>query len=155
MHLPHLPSFQQAPIVFLTACAADRHPLLANDTAHAILRDIWHRSAELNGWYVGRYVLMPDHVHLFARPAGDARPLPNWVRTWKSLSALRINRGLNRSGPAWQADYFDRYLRSRGDYDKKWQYVAANPVRMGLVVQADDWPYAGTLWDLQYLNPRG
>src|SRR5437870_5293667 len=54
-------------IVFLTVCTKDRRPWLATDETHDLLREVWIASA---AWLVGRYVVMPDHVHLFARPGG-------------------------------------------------------------------------------------
>lgn len=94
---------------------------------------------------------MPDHLHLFARPALEAKSLTGWMKTWKSLSARRL-KSLWRSAPAlWQDDYFDRYLRSAENYRNKWDYVAENPVRAGLCKQPDDWPWKGRLFDLTFL----
>jgi len=52
--------------------------------------------------------------------------------------------------PIWQADYFDRYLRSAESYSEKWQYVADNAVRAGLVNDAEAWPYRGTIHELMF-----
>jgi hypothetical protein len=60
------------------------------------------------------------------------------------------NAALVRRAPVWQADYFDRFLRSADDYSAKWDYIAANPVRRGLVARAEDWPHAGVIHDLRY-----
>ncbi len=103
-----------------------------------------------DGWWIGRYVLMPDHVHFFARPASDARPKAGWVGMWKSVSSRRIAPALSIKPPIWQADYFDRFLRSSESYSDKWQYVEQNPVRAGLVGQVEDWPYRGTIHDLMF-----
>jgi hypothetical protein len=50
----------------------------------------------------------------------------------------------------WQPDYFDRFLRSGESYSEKWAYVQNNPVRAGLVAQADDWPFKGRIHLLLY-----
>ncbi|MBI2812652.1 MAG: transposase [Opitutae bacterium] len=150
MHLPHLRPFAPHPLVFLTACVYQRRQVLASDAAHDILRDLWAKSAKLNGWYVGQYLLMPDHVHFFAAPSPAARPLADWMRIWKSMSATRINQFHRQTGPLWQADYFDRFIRSLDDYNEKWNYVALNPVRKDLAVNPEDWPYRGVIHDLRY-----
>jgi putative transposase len=36
-------------------------------------------------------------------------------------------------------------LRNDESYSQKWEYVRENPVRAGLVVRADEWPYQGEL----------
>lgn len=148
-HLPHLTSFARQPIVFLTVCAAGRRPVLANETMHGILREIWMDSLVRNGWAAGAYVIMPDHVHLFVREAPDARPLSAWTRLRKSLSATRFNRASGSHDAIWQPDYFDRFLRSSDDYTGKWEYVALNPVRKGLAARAEDWPFRGVIHDLR------
>ena len=76
------------------------------------------------------------------------------MQRWKTIAAKRINQALNRNGSLWQADYFDRYMRSLGDYSQKWDYVRLNPVRKGLVAKSEDWPYRGTIHDLRYHGSR-
>ena len=134
-HLAHVPSFRDNPIVFVTTSMHQRKRLLANTQCHEILRAIWKKSMKVDGWCVGHYILMPDHVHLFARPAIDARPMADWIKMWKSISSRKIAAVLATSPPIWQADYFDRYLRSSENYSQKWHYVEQNAVRAGLVIR--------------------
>ena len=47
--------------------------------------------------------------------------------------------------PVWQRGFFDHLLRSDESYTQKWNYVRDNPVRAGLVTNADDWPYSGEI----------
>ncbi|HEY4638300.1 MAG TPA: hypothetical protein VIG87_00160, partial [Candidatus Udaeobacter sp.] len=85
--MAHLPPFHDNPIVFFTACTFHRRKILASAKCEGILRGIWERSADHDGWWNGHYVLMPDHVHFFARPVIQARPLADWVEMWKSVSS--------------------------------------------------------------------
>jgi hypothetical protein len=64
-------------IVFLTVCTRDRLPWLATEENHRRLCEVWERA---KAWLVGRYVLMPDHLHLFAAPGPLGLPLDTWVR---------------------------------------------------------------------------
>src|SRR5262245_12502101 len=148
-HMAHLPPFRRQPIVFLTAATFDRRRLLDNDQSHGILRGIWERSAEHNGWLVGDYLLMPDHVHFFAQPGPGSDLMGDWVKTWKSVSARQIMKALGVGAPVWQDDYFDRYLRSIESYTQKWEYVRNNPLRGGLVARPADWPYQGRILSLE------
>ncbi|MEI6971542.1 MAG: transposase [bacterium] len=144
-HLAHLPSYVSSPIVFFTVTTQGRSRILDNLQAHSILRTVWERAAENDGWFVGDYVLMPDHAHFFARPASDAKPMANWVKLWKSVSSRRLTRELSITSPVWQPEYFDRYLRTCESYSEKWAYVEMNPVRAKLVAQPDEWPYKGRI----------
>ncbi len=93
---------------------------------------------------------MPDHVHLFARPARDAKSRAEWVKARKSVSSRQIAQALAIDPPIWQRDYFDHFLRSAASYSEKWDYVWHNPVRAGLVARPDDWPWQGVIHDLTF-----
>jgi len=148
MPLPHLGSFDRNPLVFLTVCTAKRAPILNNAVAHAILLKLWQESRMRNGWCVGRYVVMPDHVHLFAMPDVNPTSFHQWVSTWKSLSARQITAQTKAGAPIWQRDYFDRFLRTSDSYSAKWDYVCNNPARAGLVMRGEQWPYQGVIHEL-------
>jgi REP element-mobilizing transposase RayT len=130
---------------FLTACVAQRTPLLASPTAHEILRAEWQTSATRHGWQIGRYVVMPDHVHFFACPLPTAKPLSAFLHAWKQWTAKRILAALDHPAPLWQPRTFDHVLRQRDSYAEKWTYVEQNPVRAGLVAIPAAWPYAGRI----------
>jgi REP element-mobilizing transposase RayT len=149
-HLAHVPSFRDNPIVFLTTCTYRRCKILASSKCDKILREIWQRSADHDGWWVGNYILMPDHVHLFARPEIRARRMAEWVQMWKSVSSRRTAAVLSIKPSIWQPEYFDRYLRSSENYSEKWHYVEQNAVPAGLVETAEAWPYRGTINNLMF-----
>src|SRR5262245_43150367 len=122
-HLAHVAPVQSVPITFFTVVTHDRRRLLANRVAHHLLCAIWEQSGNLNGWRVGDYMLMPDHVHLFARPTAEADLMSRWLGMWKSVSARQLVRTLGVKPPIWQQEYFDRFLRSDESYADKWMYV--------------------------------
>ena len=87
---------------------------------------------------------MPDHLHLFAGFAPGAIRLSDWMMALKrTLTKSWVERGVE--GPHWQKGFFDHVLRSEESYAEKWQYVALNPVRAGLVRKWEDWPYQGEI----------
>jgi len=144
-HLAHLRPVAKQPIVFLTVCTKDRQRVLACPEAHVALTQTWLKARDLHGWAVGRYVVMPDHVHLFARAAAESVSLAAWMKSWKSFTARRAKKSGVAAGPLWQADYFDRYLRSGESYSEKWSYVVNNPVRAGLVRRSEEWAFQGEM----------
>jgi REP element-mobilizing transposase RayT len=129
------------PIVFLTVCTEHRHPWLAEEKVQKLLSEAWSAAT---AWHVGRYVLMPDHLHLFCTPGTPDLPLDNWVRYWKSQFTKRTH---DRS-QSWQADHWDTRMRSWLQYAEKWEYVRFNPVRKKLVTHPEEWPFQGELHKL-------
>jgi len=142
--------FARAPIYFITTCVADRRALLANAAAATILIEEWRTALSRHQWAVGRYVIMPDHVHFFCRPQPQAVRLSSFMRAWKSWSAKSVLRALGRPAPLWQPEFFDHVLRSEPSYLEKWEYVRQNPVRAGLTREVGEWPWQGFIHDLDW-----
>jgi putative transposase len=133
----------QPTIVFLTVCTKDRKPWLATNEIHDLLRSVW---IDATAWMVGRYMILPDHIHLFAAPATPELPLENWVKYFKS----QFTKQHKRPEHHWQTDHWDTRLRGGESYEEKWHYVMHNPVRHGLVERAEDWPYQGEINELRW-----
>jgi REP element-mobilizing transposase RayT len=136
---PHFPPIEKGnfpAIVFLTVCTKDRQPVLATEGFHHLLKDAW-KSVDL--WLVGRYVILPDHIHLFCAANTDGCSLEAWVQCWKSYVARRSPEGTK----LWQRAFWDTQLRTGESYSVKWDYIRNNPVRHGLATDANGWPYQG------------
>lgn len=135
--------FAASPLYFVTFCTHQRKPCLATDAFHAAFIRFGQRAERDFNVAVGRYVIMPDHVHLFV--CGDADfILGRWVGALKQTLAKAVH--LSRSsGQIWQEGFFDHVLRNDESYSQKWNYVYENPVRAGLVSRAEDWPYQGEI----------
>ncbi len=194
----------RAILLYVTIVTANRMPVLA---CAAVVECILAAWAAATDWLVGRYVIMPDHIHFFCAPASYPPPdFRRWMAYWKSLSAKaywRIRGGSRscateggvvvadaqervppvlthatlgspaggsrscatgggvvvadaqervppRNPPLWQRDCWDRQLRTGESYAQKWEYVRNNPVRKGLIANADGWPYQGELNVLEW-----
>jgi putative transposase len=125
------------PLYFVTFATRDRRRIRSLDGTQAVLEQ-YGRCATLQfNVALGRYVIMPDHVHLFVRGGRDFALSP-WIGGLKRAISVAL-----RAQRLWQPGFFDHVLRSEESYAQKWNYVRDNPVRAGLVKTADDWPYQG------------
>jgi REP element-mobilizing transposase RayT len=138
------------PIYFITTCTFKRRPILASTEVAKILSDEWKDAHSHHGWAIGRYVIMPDHVHFFCSAELDAKTLPVFMQAWKQWTCKRMTRELSFSGSVWQEEFFDHVLRSSESYSQKWDYVKENPMRAGLVASAADWPWQGEIESLMF-----
>ncbi|MDF7807029.1 cobyric acid synthase [Pontiellaceae bacterium B12219] len=159
-HFPPIEHHNTPTIIFLTVCSKDRKPVFNTDQMHMLLRKAWKTA---DTWLVGKYMIMPDHIHLFCSPRDREVSLNTWVSYWKSLISRSLRgHGILSSvspggtGPSssqlFQRDFWDTQLRRGEHYSEKWAYVRDNPVRAKFVATAENWPFQGELNTLIWLN---
>lgn len=135
--------FTSEPIYFLTLCTAQRKTILAIPEVHETFK-AFAIQGQRHGVPVGRYVIMPDHIHLFAAFPARGLSLSLWVKSLKNTMSRSL-RMQNVATPHWQKGFFDHVLRSSESYAVKWEYVRLSPVRARLVRKVESWPYQGEI----------
>ena len=134
---PRLEPFQKydSPLYFVTCNTHQRRKLLANKRLHNRFTE-FSKDALRRGIAIGRYVIMPDHIHLFV--AGHYEfVLTEWIRVLKRTRSTAIS----APRPHWQKGFFDHLIRHAESHNEKWEYVRQNPVRAGLVKDPEGWPW--------------
>lgn len=87
------------------------------------------------------WCVMPNHVHVVIETF-RGQSLSHTVHSWKSFTATQANRILGRTGAFWQREYHDRFMRHDEHLRQTVEYVEYNPVKAGLVRQAEDWCFS-------------
>ena len=90
----------------------------------------------LSAWCV-----MPNHAHAVVTPFVE-HSLSETLQSWKSYSAHKINRRLNRKGRVWQKESFDHLVRNQESFEKFVAYTERNPVVAGYVAHPVEWPFS-------------
>ena len=85
------------------------------------------RGAEAD-YHLHAWVIMPNHVHLLMTTREE---LTGALRRLKGRTARGANRVLGMRGAFWQAESYDRVVRSREEFGKVESYILRNPVRAG------------------------
>ena len=98
---------------------------------------------------MGRYVIMPDHIHLFVVMPPAGLTLPGWIQALKSVLGKQLLAN-GHDKPHWQRGFFDHVMRSADSYSEKWEYVRLNPVRAGLCNDPEEWPYQGEIAPIRF-----
>ena len=93
--------------------------------------------------------MMPDHLHaiLFVQ---EGTTISDVMMRFK-ISASRRIRPLRGHG-FWQRRFYDRALRTRGEYDEAFDYIHHNPVHRGLVQDPLDWRWSSAWWVTQRMG---
>jgi len=143
-----LPSDQRI-VYFITACSAQRRKIFADKRAVARSLDSLERVSSKLGWQVHCACFMPDHVHMFLSPMNEReQDLSLFIQHWKSSVTQKLH-ALNIPGAIWQAEFFDRLLRSNERLTDKWNYVRMNPVRQGLCSDPEAFPFLGNIEEIR------
>jgi putative transposase len=98
------------------------------------------------------YVVMPSHIHWVFQPRREwigtfvdydnRTPRERITYSLNRFTAGKCNKLLNRTGPFWQHESFDHWVRDLDELDRIMRYIEENPVKAGLVAAAEPWPYS-------------
>ena len=140
--------YSQSGSYFVTVCTQHRECLLGdivnedmvlNVTGKMVL-DVWAQlpmrfpTIELD-----EFIIMPNHVHGIINiqtgisetgAASSAPTLGQIVRMFKSVSAIAVNKILNRKNkPLWQRNYYERIIRNEEECNRTREYIFNNPAQ--------------------------
>jgi putative transposase len=127
---------------FLTLCCKNKAALFAQPGKRNLVRQVLLDTAKTHHVELAVYTILPNHLHVICSAGKNG--VPGFVRAFKSRSAVELKRGFGAGSP-WQFRYFDHKIRGEESLDAKCRYVRLNPVRLGLVARAEDYPWTGTL----------
>ena len=96
------------------------------------------------------YCVMPNHWHmvLWPRKDGDLSAFLGWL-TMTHTQRWHAHRGTTGSGHLYQGRYKSFPVQDDGHLLVVCRYVARNPVRAGLVDQAEEWRWS-SLWRREF-----
>ena len=99
-------------LIFLTVCTARRRPWLADPHVHAALVQIWRSATH---WEIGPYILMRDHLHLFACRKNSESPAINAGSSGASPHQRKASLAPPKKGPSTASPYlFFSIFRKNG-----------------------------------------
>ena len=108
------------------------------------------RSGDRKHYWLLAATVMPDHAHLILQPNSGCA-LSHITKGIKGVSARLLNQDRGVSGTVWQAESFDRIIRSEHELLEKLNYILNNAVKNGLVVNPLD--YEGLYFNLEPPQP--
>lgn len=109
------------------------------------------------------WTVMPNHVHVLFHPQNGWK-VSKIVASWKKFTARKIcdfrrdagnanlpigpadedaiqEDGVPGGAPVWHREYWDRYMRNERHLQQAIEYIHQNPVKAGLVAEAEMWPW--------------
>jgi putative transposase len=114
---------------------------LRDPKAARILRD---ELVGIHDWQitVPHFTIMPNHWHaLLVPPLDSPPPLSAIMKRLKGRTAKRLRSLIGGTGPVWQREWFDRWIRSETEWGKCAAYIRNNPVKAGIVSTWSEHPW--------------
>lgn len=151
----------QGHIYYITTVVYDRRPLFTHPPYVLALLDSLNYYRFVYRFKIVGYVIMPDHIHVLVWPQAGPQ-IAEFMRDFKKYTAVRIVRQAeveeregdleafkqagNQTGRSankvWQDGYWDKNVFTDPFLRQKLNYIHRNPLRAGLVVQPEDYPYS-------------
>lgn len=132
----------QKRIYFITICSFDGKELFKKPQTVDWLLEKLKECGKIHGFINYAYCFMPDHVH-FLLEGDEGSNLIAMVKKFKQLTGYYYKKETGKG--LWQKSYYDHILRKEEDIVQVVRYILENPVRKGLVRQAEEYPFSGSL----------
>ena len=149
-----LPHFEKPWTIYAVTMSTRARRNLSPSARTIVLNALLH--FHLNRYELFATCVMPDHVHFLFQPwpkiddeGSDAVfwSISELSHSVKSFTAHQINRLEETTGPLWEEEVFDRYVRSESDLAEKFRYICRNPWEAGIAKPTEDYPWLWTWQD--------
>ena len=139
---------------FFTQVTYQRQTWLCDDLGRKALREAILKVRAKYPFKIDAFVLLPDHFHcLLTLPDGDKdfsvrlRLIKTYVTKYygEQLGVDRVvslSRQKRQEQNLWQRRFWEHLIRDERDYALHCDYIHNNPVKHGLCLKPQDWPFS-------------
>jgi REP element-mobilizing transposase RayT len=125
----------------LTTNVEDRRPVFRDPTAARHLFEVIEQIRAEERFDLLAYVIMPDHLHLIARPHADVTT-SRIMKMIKGRFARQHQAPTRRRGPFWQSRFHEKALTTDEALWTAVRYVHQNPVQAGIASSPSVYPWS-------------
>jgi putative transposase len=98
------------------------------------------------GWGLQAWAVFANHYHFIAQSPTDPQSLRKLLTKLHANTARALNKEGNVTGRKVWFQYWDSHLTFERSYLARLNYVHHNPVKHGLVTNAQDYPWCSAAW---------
>jgi REP element-mobilizing transposase RayT len=156
IHLKNFDYGSHEHVFFITLCTAAKQHYFADPKISKIVIDELEHRRTNQEIRLFCYCIMPDHLHIliglnenYTKKEGAfaERTLQNWVSAFKRYTAKILGETFNVE-PFWQSNFYDHVIRKDESLLEICSYILNNPVRKGMVLSWEEYPYSKMVDDL-------
>lgn len=126
---------------FVTSSIGQKRNLLQSDRSAQLFIRILYRYRTQAKFRLHEFVVMPDHFHLLIT-VNSSVTIERAVQFIKGGFSFHAAREFGMRAPVWQKSFHEARIWNSQQYEKSRNYIHDNPVRRGLVLQPDFFPYS-------------
>ncbi|WP_254064722.1 transposase [Granulicella sp. S156] len=127
---------QETRTYHVTAVTAQRFPLFQVTAKAELLQQTIFDYRRQGKFLLHAFVIMPDHLHALITPAPDVS-LEKAVQFIKGGFSFRLKSKFD----VWIPSFNESQIMTEEKFVNCVRYIEDNPVRKGLVLRAEDYPY--------------
>ena len=101
------------------------------------------------GWRLEAWAVLNNHYHFVGNGGENAAALPRLIKRVLSETAVQINKLDHTPGRKVWFQYWDTCLTHETSYLSRLHYVHQNPVKHGMVKDAEAYPWCSMGWFLR------
>ena len=128
---------------FATTKTSQGRALLQSERNATLMIDVLRSYVAARKFRLHDFVVMPDHLHLLVT-VGDGMTVERAMQLVKGGFSYRLKKECGHWGEVWQRGFSETRVECRQSFIKHREYIAANPVKAGLVERPEEFPYCFT-----------
>ena len=122
--------------------------LFDNERKALVLRILLERAARW-GWAMEAWSILENHYHFVSQAPDNPQTLEKFVRQTHSKTAVELNKLDGTPGRKVWYNYWDTCITHETSYLARMHYIHLNPVKHGLVENAEEYPFCSYKWFLE------
>ena len=126
---------------FATSRAISGRGLLQTERNATLLIDVMRAYVAEGLFRIHDFVVMPNHVHLLMTISGQMS-IEKAVGMIKGKFSYRLQKEFGYLGGVWQRGFSEVRVDDRQSFLAHRDYIEQNPVKAGLVMRPEDFPYS-------------
>ena len=152
---PHSPIHRlgECGAFMVTAATYQKRPFLNTPARLTLVQDTLFELALRFGWLLQAWAILANHYHFIAQSPHDGQTLRALIKTLHGRTSHHLNKDDATRGRRVWYQYWDTVLTYERSYYARLNYVHQNPVKHGLVRQAEQYPWCSAAWFARTATP--
>jgi len=130
----------------VTAATYNHQRFLDTPERLTLVRDTLFELALELDWSLQAWAILPNHYHFIAQSPQDAESLRSLINKLHGRTSKELNRQDGRRGRRVWYQYWETLLTYERSYFARLNYVHQNPVKHGLVREAEAYAWCSAAW---------